>query len=1105
MKLKKLYLILVAFSCALAIRAQDENAPALAGNATAGEPAVSVIPATAIPDNATAVIEGRVSNMSDQKYLTNARVSIEGTIHEDLTDEYGAYRFSNLPAGTYKLSAFFTGLEPREITVTITTPGERVVQDFELASRALMDAMRDVGEGQGPRTKEEELVFLEKFSVVASREMAGNIIATNEQRFATNIKSVIETDAFGDMNAGNAAEFLKYMPGVSVGYDGIEANSVSVRGFGSAFTNVTSDGAALASAASGDNESRAFNFEQISINEIALIEVSKVPLPSMSAGSLGGSINMVSKSAFESKRTTFRFSAGYSFNSKNLDFMRKTPGPYYEDTYKQLPGGTFALTMPVTRNFGIVVGAKISNQYTEQNQSRTSWNFQENALDRLDLQKDPYLQVYQIQARPKQIERDTFSVRADWRMGGVHVFSLSYSIGYNDSLSGKRNMNWDISEESQLDESGVYSPREWGWSPDWGYYTISPENYIDSRDRVRGENFTKQNVGGIRDRGVLNDVLFKYRFTGNQWDFDAFAKYSISKKWKRSGSEGYFANATTQLIDRAAGRVGFFNINGSNAPEIKSFAVRTQEEIDAGFRFGEEMDVFDLNNYNINSVQLDTEDSEDIIKNLQFNVRRVFGGLPYFASIKAGGDYYIKDRDTTRGKNRMSFLPNTEAYADLTALGYKKAVNYIDEGYSTVNAGYGLPTFDWISPQKLYQVYQANPTWFAPTGNNARDNLRDEYRGSKELLEGVTAFYVQLDGRFFQNRLVVVTGVRWEMTDFRGHGAYEPTEGDTADDILANWAKRGAYAHRTYNDFYPSLHLNYNITENLITRFAYARTLGRPDFDEIIPTVKIRDKLDETGDGDPYTSQIEASNPNLEPYTADNLDFTIEYYMPNGGEIRLAGYYKRIDGLFVETTRRATMEDLVRLNIGSEFYRVPLIQKINLDEMTKVYGVELECRLPLAFFGRWGKAFDLTFNYTRGRLEGDYRADFGEFTEEMGNVMLSYRLSKLRLSVNCNYQGLKRGSAQTGDEYQRDAEGSVDEVPFAGFYEYEAPTWRIEANMEYRFSKSFAFYITAKNINSPTREKMCYNPVSAAYAPYSKSYSSEIYGTQFTFGVKGSF
>lgn len=1097
MKLKTLFVLTLA--AALPVVAQDAN------------PAPSETSATAstVSADASGIIEGRVSNMSDQKYLTNARVSIEGTIHEDLTDEFGSYRFSNLPAGTYTLVAFFTGLEPKTVTVTLNTSGERVVQDIELASRDLMDAMRAASEdGQGPRTREEEVVFLEKYSVVSNREMAGNVIATNEQRFATNIKSVIETDAFGDMNAGNVAEFLKYMPGVSVGYDGIEANSVSVRGFGSAFTQVTTDGAVMASADSG-GDSRAFQFDQVSINEISLVEIAKVPLPSMSAGSLGGSVNLISKSAFESRRTTFKYSAGYSFNSKNLEFTRKTPGPMYEGTYKQLPTANFTLTMPVTRNFGLVIGGQVVNQYTEQSQSRTEWNFQENALDRPDLQKDPYLQSYQIQTRPKLIQRDSFSIRADWRVNRNHVFTASYRLGYSDSRSGKRNMNWDISEKSQFDDSGVYDTREWGHTPEWGYYTISPENYLDSKGAVKGENFTKQNVGGTRERGVSNSFNFKYRYTGNQWDFDAQAVYSISKRWQRDGDEGYFSNATTKIVNRYAGRVGFFNIDGSDAPTIRSFAVRSQEEIDAGFRFGEEIDIFDLKNYQINSVQLITFDTEDIAKNVQFNTKRVLGGLPYYASVKVGGDYYIKERDTTRNRMTTTFLPDSSwangAYDNLIALGYKDASNYVDTAYSTVNAGYGLPTFDWISPKKLYQVYQQNPTWFAPSESQARDSARETYRGSKELSEAVTAFYFQLDGRFLQNRLVIATGVRWEMTDFRGRGVLETTEGETAADVYANWIMRGSHAHRSYNDFYPSLHVNYNITENFMTRFAYARTLGRPDFGEIIPNVKIKDKLDETGDGDPYTSKIEATNPELDPYTADNFDLTLEYYFPNGGEIRVAGFYKRIDGLFVNTVRRATMEDLVRLNVGSEYLRVPLHQKINLSDMTTVRGVELECRTSLGFLGNWGKSFTVAFNYTRGKLTGDYRADFGEFTEETGNIMLGYRISKLSLSLNCNYQGRKRGSALTDDPYQRDSEGSVDEVPFAGFYEYEAPTWRLEANMEYKFSKKLTFYITAKNINSPTRERQRYNSISAAYAPYAKSYSSEVYGTQFTFGVKGSF
>src|SRR5690606_29460040 len=106
------------------------------------------------------------------------------------------------------------------------------------------------------------------FTVATRRETNTAAIATNEQRFALNIKTVIETDAFGDVAEGNVGEFLKFLPGVTVDYVAADVRTVSVRGFGAAYSSVSVDGFRMASASSGAS-ARAFEFEQVSINNAA--------------------------------------------------------------------------------------------------------------------------------------------------------------------------------------------------------------------------------------------------------------------------------------------------------------------------------------------------------------------------------------------------------------------------------------------------------------------------------------------------------------------------------------------------------------------------------------------------------------------------------------------------------------------------------------------------------------------------------------------------------------------------------------------------------------------------------------------------------------------
>ena len=172
------------------------------------------------------------------------------------------------------------------------------MRDISLTSRATDGAKAGV-------------VKLDPFVLAASKLTEGEALATNEQRFAPNIKNVVSTDAFGDVPEGNIAEFMRFLPGVTVGYEDEMPTAVSIRGFGGAMTNVMTDGATMANSAR-IGSSREFDFIQVSINNVSRIEVTKVPTPANPASGLSGNVNMVSKNSFERSRAQLNYRATFS-------------------------------------------------------------------------------------------------------------------------------------------------------------------------------------------------------------------------------------------------------------------------------------------------------------------------------------------------------------------------------------------------------------------------------------------------------------------------------------------------------------------------------------------------------------------------------------------------------------------------------------------------------------------------------------------------------------------------------------------------------------------------------------------------------------------------
>jgi len=447
----------------------------------------------------TGTIEGRVLNVTTSSYLNNARVTIEGTTLETYTNQSGEFRLINVPPGETKIRVLFSGLPSQGETLTVAA-GQTVQQDFYLGNTqsTAKQAAQDMG----------DVIKLEAFTVGTTRETNATNIATNEQRFAPNIKNVVSSDAFGDVTEGNVGEFVKYLPGVTVDYVAADVRTISVRGFADNFTNVTSDGARMASSASGSTI-RTFELEQVSINNVSRVEVTKVPTPGQAADSLGGSVNMVSRSAFESATTQFKYRIYTSFNSEDYDVFKRTPGPGNKDTYKVLPGFDFNYIAPLSKTFGLVINGLSSNQFNEQHRSQPTWRF----VGAGATVTNPYLRQYQVQDGPKNTFRDSLSVKADWKPARYHLLSASAQVNYYHSFFANRNTNFDVGS-SDLPTPATGTP-----------LTFGPA--FTSGATGRG---TVTQGGSFRDKyGGTRAANLNHTYKGREWEFDSGLNASISK------------------------------------------------------------------------------------------------------------------------------------------------------------------------------------------------------------------------------------------------------------------------------------------------------------------------------------------------------------------------------------------------------------------------------------------------------------------------------------------------------------------------------------------------------------------------------------------------
>ena len=208
----------------------------------------------------------------------------------------------------------------------------------------------------------------------------------------------------------------------------------------------------------------------------------------------------------------------------------------------------------------------------------------------------------------------------------------------------------------------------------------------------------------------------------------------------------------------------------------------------------------------------------------------------------------------------------------------------------------------------------------------------------------VSAAYLRTDWRFFNNRLWLVAGVRYERTDDEGYGVknditalYQKDANgnlirganglpvrlpglDAATAASLQFIDRGAHAERNYDGFFPSANVVFNLTQNLLLRASYAKTISRPNLDQIIPGMTITD---------PNTANttnllITVNNTSLNPWTAENYDVGLEYYFGQNASnvISIGGFKKDIKDFFATRRVDATPELLESFGLDDSYLDV---------------------------------------------------------------------------------------------------------------------------------------------------------------------------------------
>lgn len=199
------------------------------------------------------------------------------------------------------------------------------------------------------------------------------------------------------------------------------------------------------------------------------------------------------------------------------------------------------------------------------------------------------------------------------------------------------------------------------------------------------------------------------------------------------------------------------------------------------------------------------------------------------------------------------------------------------DGFDEVRTRLGITTPASFNPLFGYRIGERTLAGYAMSKFAWEDGVR--FDGNV----GVRIIRTQLD----------VSGTRAVFTQRPGTG--------TGPDNPAVFEQTGiapVEIDSSYTSVLPSANLRIHLTDDLQLRLAAAKTLTRPGFSSLSPTLSLV----------PGQRTGSAGNPDLQPLQSDQLDASLEWYPTTTSSAYVAGFYREISNFLVTRTSPQTID-----------------------------------------------------------------------------------------------------------------------------------------------------------------------------------------------------
>jgi TonB-dependent receptor len=616
--------------------------------------------------------------------LASALVEVQPLGRKVATDDQGQFRITDVPAGEYTVTVSYVGFAPFNKTVKV-----------EAGQTANVDALLNVAS-------------VSDQVIVTTERLQGEAEAINIERMSDEIVQVLPSRVITSLPNTNIADAVGRLPSVSLERDEGEGKYVQIRGTEPRLSNVTINGVNVPSP---ETNVRNIKLDVVPSDLVERIEVFKTLAANQDADGIGGTVNLVTRTAGERPFYSLAGQGGYN--------------PIQNGYGRGGVNGT------IGRRFGTSkkLGALLSGTFDKTNRG----------IDDLEpsqtVMQDPQGRNVAVSNGEDERSYNYYRTR----------YGFASGIDYNIKPGTSVYIKGLYSDFHDYGETWVYTPNSGNTIKSVNGPVITFDNAQDCAAAIAANPNSNCAPGSYQYRHYVRrpDQQIYSFLTGARHDLSStLITYEFAGS--RSHNIGGQDFATT-------------NFSGNQSVDL---AVNQSNPLKPKFVALDGSNLYDPTQYQISNTSI----THYIAQQLNFqgaaSAARRYNAHSHLGTFEIG--LKIRNSHSTQNENDQLFNAGSNPFTLSSVLGSYTNPSYYDNFFQIGSAAYG-PTSDY---NKIVQSFLANQSNF--TLNQAKSFLQTQH-AFFDANERVYAGYAQ--NVISLGKFRVQTGVRFEgtTTDFLTH------------------------------------------------------------------------------------------------------------------------------------------------------------------------------------------------------------------------------------------------------------------------------------------------------------------------------------------------